>query len=195
MSSLHKPEFQGAILSRRRFIKLGVLTALAVISPCPVSAAIRTRQSSKRFLSFYNIHTEELLKVVYWANGKHLFEALVKINHLLRDYRTGEIKPIEPRLLDLLYAIRMELGANYPFHLISGYRSPETNALLCDCGREAAKNSFHIRGKAADIRLPGCRLSLLRRVAMDLGGGGVGYYPHSDFIHVDVGPIRYWCGL
>jgi uncharacterized protein YcbK (DUF882 family) len=148
----------------------------------------------ERSLSLYNPNTRESLHTTYWSNGRYLQKALGDINHILRDRRTGEIKQINTRLLDLLYAIGTELKTQKPFHIISGYRSRRTNALLRKCGKGAAKNSLHIQGKAADIRLPGCRLSSLRRVAFNLKCGGVGYYPRSRFVHIDVGPIRYWRG-
>lgn len=183
---------QGAELSRRSFIKLGALATLGIISPCPVFASVRHCLSPKRSLSFYNLHTEESLRAVYWANGEYLSEALADINHILRDHRTGEIKPIDTRLLDLLYAIDVKLKARQPFHIISGYRSAKTNASLHVRDRGTAKHSLHVRGKAVDIRLPGGSLSQLRRVATNLRGGGVGYYAHSNFIHIDVGRVRYW---
>jgi uncharacterized protein YcbK (DUF882 family) len=112
----------------------------------------------------------------------------------MRDHRTGETKSIDPRLLDLLYAVKKRLGATQPFHIISGYRSPKTNAILRKNAGGVARKSLHIEGKAVDIRLPDAELSALRKVTMDLRGGGVGYYPKSDFIHVDLGLLRYWTG-
>ena len=181
-------------ISRRRFIKLGTLATLAIMSPCPSFAARGNRLSPERSLSFYNIHTQESLSTVYWAKGRYVSEALADIDHILRDHRAEKTKPIDTRLLDLLYGIAMELEAGEPFHIISGYRSPKTNALLHRHGRGTAKHSLHMHGKAIDIQLPDCRLPLLRRVAMRLRGGGVGYYPHSNFVHVDVGRVRYWYG-
>jgi uncharacterized protein YcbK (DUF882 family) len=110
----------------------------------------------------------------------------------MRDRLTGEIKPIDTGLLDLLHAIGTHLEVHRPLHVISGYRSPSTNTLLRKRGKPAAKNSYHLHGKAADIRIPGCQLSALRGVSVQLKGGGVGYYSQSRFLHVDVGPIRYW---
>ena len=112
----------------------------------------------------------------------------------MRDFRKPDTKPIDTNLLDLLSAISMRLNPEKPFHVISGYRSPETNAKLRKRGTGAAKNSYHTQGKAVDIRLPGCRTSVLRRTAYKLKKGGVGYYPHRGFVHIDVGPIRYWKG-
>jgi uncharacterized protein YcbK (DUF882 family) len=188
------PNIYRGELSRRSFIGLVFFSGLAGLSPGPVLGAIRDCMSPERSLSIYNPNTRESLHTTYWSNGRYLQKALSDINHILRDRRTGEIKKINTQLLDLLYAIGTELKTQKPFHIISGYRSSRTNALLRKCGKGAAKNSLHMQGKAADVRLPGCRLSLLRRVAFKLKGGGVGYYPRDRFVHIDVGPIRYWRG-
>jgi uncharacterized protein YcbK (DUF882 family) len=181
-------------LSRRRFIGLVFFSGLTSLLPNPVLGAIRDCTSPERSLSLYNPNTRESLHTTYWSNGRYLQNALSDINNIMRDRRTGEIKQINTRLLDLLYAIDTELKTQEPFHIISGYRSTRTNELLRKRGKGAAKHSLHIQGKAADIRLPGCRLSSLRRVAFNLKGGGVGYYRRYRFIHIDVGPIRYWRG-
>jgi uncharacterized protein YcbK (DUF882 family) len=114
------------------------------------------------------------------------------LNYILRDHRTGEIKPIATQLLDLIHALSEKLCARRPFHIISGYRCQATNDLLRRRGRGVARNSLHLQGKAVDIRLPGCDLSVLRESAMGLRGGGVGYYPRPSFVHVDIGTVRYW---
>ncbi|MCG2776612.1 MAG: DUF882 domain-containing protein, partial [Desulfobacterales bacterium] len=176
------------------FIGLVFFSGLASLSPNPVLGAIRDCLSPERSLPLYNPNTKESLHTTYWSNGRYQQNALSEINHIMRDRRTGEIKPIHTDLLDLLYAIGTELKTQEPFHIISGYRSSRTNALLRKSGKNVAKNSLHIQGKAADIRLPECRLSSLRRVAFNLKGGGVGYYPRYRFIHIDVGPLRYWSG-
>ena len=112
----------------------------------------------------------------------------------MRDTRTGEVKNIDKQLLDLMYALAKKLKAEEPFHVISGYRNPKSNAQLMKQGLNAAKNSYHVKGQAADVRLPGYRTSVLRKAAYQLKKGGVGYYPQLKFVHIDVGPIRYWNG-
>ena len=179
-------------LSRRRFLSVGVLTVLSGMVPRLCLAAAKMSPSPKRTLSFYNTHTGESLDTTYWADGKYLASALNDINCILRDHRSGDIKPINTRLLDLLYAMKVKLRPRHAFHIISGYRSPRTNALLRAGNGGVAKNSYHIKGKAIDIRVPGCPLSEMHRTAKSLRAGGVGYYPQSDFIHVDVGPVRFW---
>jgi len=179
-------------LSRRQFIRSVAFSGLAVLAPKRVFSAIGDGASLERSLSFYNPNTKEALETVYWSNGNYLSKALDDINYVMRDRLTGEIRPMDTRLLDLLHTIEMELKTGKPFHIISGYRSPKTNALLRERGKGAAKNSYHIQGEAVDVRLPGCRLSSLRRAAYKLKAGGVGYYPRFRFLHIDVGPVRYW---
>jgi len=179
-------------IGRRRFLRWGALGLLSAAIPDRGFAAVRDSLTPERDLSFHNTHTREDLSVTYWARGNYLHEALTEVNHILRDYRTGEVKAIDARLLDLVYALGRKLGGRGPFHVISGYRSPKTNALLRAQGHGVARKSLHIQGKAIDIRLPGCKLAVLHRAAMELKGGGVGYYPGPDFVHIDVGPVRYW---
>lgn len=179
-------------LSRRRFLSLGAVTLLSGMMPNLCFAVPKNTKSLQRYLSFYNTHTRESLSTVYWLDGSYLPSALDDINCIFRDHRSGEVKPINTRLLDLLYALKLKLGTKQSFHIISGYRSAKTNALLRKKNRGIAKNSFHITGKAVDIYVPGYPLRKMRRAAMALRAGGVGYYPRSEFLHVDVGPVRYW---
>jgi uncharacterized protein YcbK (DUF882 family) len=147
---------------------------------------------SERQLAFHNTHTGESLRCTYWADGQYLAEALTEINHLLRDHRSGEVYPIAPTLLDLIHHLNHAVGGRKPFAVVSGYRSPGTNAKLRSKNASVAKRSLHMWGKAMDIRLPGCELKELHRAALALRAGGVGYYPTSGFIHVDVGRVRRW---
>ena len=179
-------------VSRRVFLAAGLLTTAASFLPCKAIAAVSKMFSTERALSFYNIHTGEKMKAIYWQQDAYVPQALADINHILRDYSTEEVKEIDPGLLDLLFALHEKLESKVPFSSISGYRSPETNALLHSVSKGVVSNSMHIYGKAIDIRLPGLDLQTLRRAAADLRRGGVGYYPSSDFVHVDVGRVRYW---
>ena len=181
-------------LSRRKFMGFMLCAGMSGLSAKSVFAAIEELATTERSLALYNPHTKDSFKGVYWRNGKHVTEAIKNINHIMRDFRAHDIKQIDTHLLDLLSTISIKLKPEEPFHVISGYRSPETNAKLRKRGKGAAKNSYHIQGKAVDIRLPGYRTSVLRRTAYKLKGGGVGYYPHQRFVHIDVGPIRYWNG-
>jgi uncharacterized protein YcbK (DUF882 family) len=146
----------------------------------------------EKAVALYNTHTGESVNAVYWFRGQYLPEAMSAVDRVLRDHRTDEIKPIDPQLLDLLHAISGELECSHPFYIISGYRSPTTNAFLRFMSRRVAEHSLHMDGKAIDLRIPGWDSHAVRRVAMELRRGGVGYYPSSNFVHVDVGPVRYW---
>jgi len=179
-------------LSRRKFLALGSIAALAGVFPAKAFASVSSSSQPERSLAFYNTHTGEQLKIVYWEQGNYIGESLGAINHILRDFRTNEIKDIDTRLLDLLFAIRNELETQQPFHIISGYRSPETNAFLRAHSTGIAEHSLHLVGEAIDIRTPGRDLRVLHKAAVALKGGGVGFYPKSDFVHVDVGRVRYW---
>jgi uncharacterized protein YcbK (DUF882 family) len=168
------------------------MAAVPMMVPGVAMAALRLPGTKPRSLSFYNLHTGESLKRTYFEDGDYVPEALHEINYVLRDFRTGQVKTIDPRLLDLLVGIHRNLETSKPFDVISGYRSPATNAMLHARSEGVAVHSLHIQGKAIDIRVPGRALVALRRTAMSLRGGGVGYYPHSDFVHVDTGRVRYW---
>lgn len=176
--------------ARRRFLQLAAATVVGSLLT-PAAEAAR-RLPGKRTLAFHNLHTGESLDTVYWSDGHYVPDAMRRINWLLRDYRAGEVHRIDPRLLDLLVNLRHGLHTNEPIQIISGYRSPSTNAMLASMSDGVAQHSLHMQGMAVDIRVPGRRLKAVHTAALRLGAGGVGYYPHSDFVHVDVGPIRRW---
>ncbi len=188
----HRSEESPSPISRRSFIKRAIVTALPLAFPRLSFSYSPGSHGEERSLSFYHTHTGETLHTLYWAQGEYVTEALAEINYILRDFRTDEVKAIETRLLDLLYAMRMKLGTQHPFHIISGYRCQATNALLSEQNRGVVKNSLHLYGLAADVCIPGCPLSSLRKAALSLKGGGVGYYPKSDFVHIDAGRVRTW---
>lgn len=179
-------------LSRRNFLKLGILTTASSLYPSVSPAYFRYPVPHEKTLSFYNIHTGETLSTVYWTEGEYLQEALNDINYILRDYRTDEITPIDTGLLDLLHKIYTALNTEQSYHIVSGYRSPSTNFFLYTHSTGVDKNSLHIYGKAVDVRIPYRDLSALRKAAINQKGGGVGYYPDSGFVHIDVGKIQYW---
>ncbi|HET6515764.1 MAG TPA: DUF882 domain-containing protein [Thermodesulfovibrionales bacterium] len=179
-------------VSRREFLAAGLVTTAACLFPYKAVVEASRAVSPERVLSFYNTHTGENLKTVYWSDGTYVPQGLADVNAILRDHRTGEVKEIDTDLLDLLFNLKEKMGSAGPFHIISGYRSPETNAFLNMISKGVVKNSLHIQGKAIDIRLPGRELKTLQRAALDLRRGGVGYYPGSDFVHVDVGRFRFW---
>jgi uncharacterized protein YcbK (DUF882 family) len=186
--------------SRRKLLKAGLLGVAAAIVPLGADAALRAvqpanlfvRSPSNRALSFYNVHTGERLKTVYFDNGEYVLDALREVNHFFRDFRANEVMAIDPRLLDLLYRIHFALDTSQPFNLISGYRSPATNAWLASQSEGVAHHSLHMYGMASDVNVQGRSLALLQAVALAMRGGGVGYYPRPDFVHVDIGRVRRW---
>lgn len=149
-------------------------------------------KESPRQLSLYNLHTEEKLKATYWADGQFQKAELTAINKVLRDHRSGEHTDMDPQLLDLMFLLHQKTQSKHPFHIISGYRSPASNEMLRQTSSGVAQKSYHTLGMAVDIRLPDIKLETLRDMAISLQGGGVGYYPESDFIHIDTGRIRQW---
>jgi uncharacterized protein YcbK (DUF882 family) len=162
----------------------------------PASTVVPSMGAGKtvRKLSLYNLHTSEKCTVVYKDCGQCVPDALAEVNHVLRDWRNNEVHPIDTRLLDLLADLHGELGTNDPFNVISGYRSPQTNAMLHERSAGVASKSLHMQGMAIDIRLPDTQLRRVRDTALAMGRGGVGYYEASNFVHVDVGRVRRWTG-
>ena len=145
-----------------------------------------------RELAFYNIHTSENTRALYFDNGKYVPDALETLNHFLRDWRTGDIHTIDPALFDQLHDLQALTEGRGAFNVICGYRSPKTNEALRERSTGVATHSQHLLGKAMDLNLPGKDLSHLHAAALSLKAGGVGYYPSSDFIHMDTGPVRQW---
>ena len=146
------------------------------------AAVARCRHGPRR-LAFYHTHTSETLDIVYSEHGAYVPEALDEIHHLFRDFRTGDIHPIDPHLLDLLHDVKQVTGGTRHFEIISAYRSPATNHMLASRSNGVADHSLHLQGQAIDVRLPGVKTADLRRAALRRAGGGVGYYPDSDFVH------------
>ena len=168
------------------------MAAVAGLLPGAVLGSSKNLSVKEKSLAFYNTHTGERLKAIYWAEGNYVDGSLRDINYILRDPRNNEVHDIDTWLLDLLFVVRRKIEANQPFHVISGYRSAATNTFLRAHGTGVAENSLHLVGQAIDIRLPGRETRILQKAAIALKRGGVGYYPKSDFVHVDIGPVRYW---
>jgi len=174
-------------VTRRRVLgAAAAATGVAFIRPAPaVSFAPRS-------VSLYNTHTSEWVRTVYWADGHYIREAVRDINWVLRDHYSNEVRPMNAGILDLLGMLRARLDCHNPFLVVCGYRTPATNHMLYLRHNGVASNSYHIKGMAIDLRCEGRDLSHVRGAAMSLRGGGVGYYPRSDFVHVDCGPVRSW---
>jgi len=175
------------LFTRRRFL---AVSAAAIAMPHVANAAAIA--SGQRKISLDNTHTGETLTTVYWQKGDYIDGALQEVDYIMRDFRTGDVHPIDPRLLDLLNGLHRKVGSRKPYQIVSGYRSPETNAELAEHSDGVAKRSLHMQGMAMDLRLGDVRLKTLRKAAVSLEAGGVGYYPNSNFIHVDVGRVRTW---
>jgi len=143
-------------------------------------------------LAFHNTHTGDQLNLTYFEQGRYIKDALHEINHLFRDYHDGTVHPIDPALLDQLYDLKHTLEVRKPFHIVSGYRSPATNADLRKHSDGVAKNSLHMEGRAIDIRIEGLDTIRIRNAALAMQRGGVGYYEKSDFVHLDTGSVRTW---
>lgn len=166
-----------------------LLQALA-LAPLGIALAPAAHAAAERALAFRHTHTGERLEIAYFARGEYLPAALARIDWLLRDFRTGEARRIDTRLLDALHALSAPHGGEY--EIISAYRSPQTNAQLRQAGGGVAQRSLHLEGRAIDVRLKATATARLRDAALALGLGGVGYYPKSDFVHLDTGRVRHW---
>ncbi len=180
------PEFN---LSRRRaLVGFGALAGALAFSPSAFAAVAH----KPRAVRLYNVHTGESLKTIYWYRGRYVRQALKAANYLLRDFRAKRVRSIDPRLLDLLHLVQIQAGSKQKFEVVSGYRTRKTNRRLREAGVGVAKRSYHIRGMAIDVRLPGQKLADLNKIALKLKRGGVGYYPKSNFVHLDTGRVRSW---
>lgn len=188
----NKPNSNGGIDQSRRFFVKGcalLIPGAALVTPWHLVRAATV----ERTLSFHHTHTGENLSLVYHDGADYLPDALSEINRLLRDFRSEETYPIDPSLLDLLSTVRTLTGDRGTFEVISGYRSPSTNTMLRrKGGGGVAKRSLHMQGKAIDVRLNGVDSAKLRKASISLARGGIGYYPKSDFVHLDTGRFRTW---
>jgi uncharacterized protein YcbK (DUF882 family) len=188
-------------MNRRRFLNFasgallnGALAAgasAALLRPAGATTPASPAREA-RLLSFVNTHTGDAFAGAYWEAGNYVPDALAAICHVMRDHRSGEAHEIDPRLLDQLHRLNGEVGASAPYQIISGYRSPASNAALHANSSGVATRSLHMQGRAIDIRVRGVELVRLRDAAIAMQAGGVGYYEVSDFIHVDTGRVRRW---
>ena len=174
-------------LNRRQILRMGTLFLASNLSP-----TLGWSHHLKRSLKLHNALTGENLKVEYWVEGEYVPDALKELDHFLRDPHNGKVTAIDPKLYHFIHDIASRLGANGTINIMSGYRSPATNDRLRRRNSAAAKRSFHVKGKAVDIRIPGHSTKSVRHVALDLKQGGVGYYPRSRYVHIDTGPLRSW---
>ncbi len=177
------------VLSRRGFLTTVAGAALSLAAPVAFASAAPARD---RELSLYNTHTGEKLTATFWSGGSYLEDGIEEISWVLRDHRAEEASAMDPKLLDLLHQLQQNIGHAGEYHVISGYRSPATNRMLAQRSSGVAKRSYHMLGQAIDVRLPGYDTRELKQAAVALKRGGVGYYAGSDFVHLDIGRVRYW---
>jgi uncharacterized protein YcbK (DUF882 family) len=180
------------LVRRRELLTFGAAAGLAAIAAPAWAQSLDVWEPRRAVL--HNLHTGEAFNEVYFANGSYLPDALAEANRVMRDWRTGDQHFIDPGLFDALHAIQGKLEAQGPFQIISGYRSPKTNAMLHGRSKGVASNSQHTVGKAIDVRMQGVELSNLKNAALAVSAGGVGFYPVSNFVHVDTGRVRQWRG-
>jgi uncharacterized protein YcbK (DUF882 family) len=179
--------------SRRRVLKTGA--AFAGVSALGLLAATaQALESAPKRIALLNLHTNERVDVEYFRDGRYLTDALKQIEGVLKDFRSGEQHPIDPKLMDYLVEVANTVGGAASFSVISGYRSPQTNARLREHSTGVAQHSLHMEGRAIDVRMAGVDCAKLAAHAEDLKRGGVGYYRASDFVHLDTGAFRTWKG-
>lgn len=180
--------------SRRHLLGMAGLAGLALSSPLARAAHTHAHAHihHSKDLSLRNLHTDDQVSCTYWIAGEYQSDALLEVNQCLRDHRSGDIGEMDPLLLDSIHALTDFIGYSGEVHIISGYRSPKTNEMLRKTSSGVAKKSYHMLGKAVDLRLPDVSLSQLHKVALAMHNGGVGYYPKSNFLHLDTGPKRNW---
>ncbi|MGE0723323.1 MAG: DUF882 domain-containing protein [Alphaproteobacteria bacterium] len=185
-------------MTRRGLLGIVAAAATLALAPEALAAPLPQRKPLRaarvvRSIHLYNVHTGERVQGPYYEGGRYNGQLFRQITKLLRDHRSNELHRIDPALVDLMHAIQMRTGGGRkPLEIVSGYRSPQTNEMLRLAGYGVAENSYHLQGKAVDIRMAGVRVSQLSRLARDLGRGGVGTYGGSNFLHIDTGPVRRW---
>ncbi len=175
---------------RRKLLLLSGATAGLALLPGLAEASVSS--SRPRILTLNNLNTGETLKTEFFNGSSYNKSELVRLNHFFRDYRANQVRKIDPRLFDQLYRLQVMLGTRKPVQLISGYRSLATNNRLRSHGTGVAKHSYHTLGQAMDFHIEGVQLATVRAAALKMRAGGVGYYPKSDFVHIDTGPVRHW---
>lgn len=178
--------------TRRKVLKMGLAGFAGLAASFAGILPAAARETIGYTISIKNAHTGEVFKGVYRVGGYYVPRAFRQINHIMRDHYNGDLHPIDPRLVDMLAKLQKRCACAEPLTILSGYRSPQTNAMLRAVSRNVAQNSFHMKGQAADIRVPGSSVTEVRQVAMNMAAGGVGFYPRREFVHVDTGDVRHW---
>ena len=179
----------------RGLLAAGAMLCLLALTGARVQAHDEsTLQAQEHLLRLYNTHTGERLEIVFRRGEQYIPGALAKLDYFLRDHNTGDVRHFDPRLYDILTDLTASVGhPDGEIDIVCGYRTPSTNESLRAHTPGVAKTSLHIQAEAIDLRMPGVNTLTLRKAALALRRGGVGFYPHSDFIHVDTGRVRQWC--
>ena len=179
-------------ITRRGLLRAFAATAVTAAPTFSSAAGFLRGGGDIRRIRMYSGRTGERIDTIYWIEGKYVREAVQEINHFMRDWRTDSVKSMDLRTVDIMAAAHNLLDANEPYLLLSGYRSPQTNAMLRSRSRGVAKNSLHVKGQAADLRLSSRSVSQMAKAAAACKGGGVGKYSRSNFVHMDCGVVRTW---
>ncbi len=175
---------------------LGVFAATAVVAAPTFSNAFGLLKGAGdiRRIRMYSGRTGEAVDTIYWIDGEYIPEVATEMNNFMRDWRTDGVVEMDLRNLDILSAAHRLMDVSEPYMLLSGYRSPETNAMLRSKSKGVARNSLHMKGQAADVRLQSRTVSQMAKAALACEAGGVGKYPRSNFVHMDCGTVRTWGG-
>ena len=181
-------------LTRRALLGAFAATTIAAAPTFPKAAGLLRGAGDIRRIRMYSGRTGERIDMIYWIEGSYLKDAVKEVNHFMRDWRTDDVKSMDLRTIDIMAAAHNLLDASDPYMLLSGYRSPKTNAMLRARSRGVAKNSLHMKGQAADLRLSSRSVHQIARAAIACRGGGVGKYSGSNFVHMDCGVVRNWGG-
>jgi uncharacterized protein YcbK (DUF882 family) len=181
-------------ISRRGLLGVFAATALVAAPTFANAFGLLRGAGDIRRIRMYSGRTGESMDTIYWLEGDYIPEAMKEINHFMRDWRSGDVKTMDGRTVDIMAASHRLLDVSEPYMLLSGYRCPATNAMLRSNSRGVARNSLHMQGQAADLRLKARSVGQMARAAESCASGGVGRYSGSNFVHMDCGPVRHWGG-
>jgi uncharacterized protein YcbK (DUF882 family) len=187
-------EFSSTGLTRRSLLAAFAATAVTAAPTFANAAGFLRGGGDIRRIRMYSGRTGERIDMIYWIDGQYIKDAVSEVNHFMRDWRTDQTKSIDLRTVDIMTAAHNLMDVNEPYMLLSGYRSPQTNAMLRSRSRGVAKNSLHVRGQAADLRLSSRSVHQMAKAASACHAGGVGRYSRSNFVHMDCGEVRTWGG-
>lgn len=187
-------EDSSTVVSRRSLLRIFAATALVAAPTCSNAFGFLRGAGDVRRIRMYSGRTGESIDTIYWIEGDYIPEVLTEISNFTRDWRTGTVKTFDPRTVDIMAAAHRLMDVNESYMLLSGYRTPQTNAMLRSNSSGVARNSLHLKAQAADLRLKSRSVSQMAKAAGACSAGGVGRYSRSNFVHMDCGPVRSWGG-